>query len=113
MDVDFEDLKAKSVNSSKVLTKFPKKTFESKVLFENSLFQFEMFKKNFLIKNKRHFQFYSDKFLFFKVIFHFSKFICFRINLKANSRVFVFMILIFEWNFFIMLLKIFLKTLMN
>lgn len=66
MELNIEEMQNKLAENAKVLTKFPKKSYLSKIN-EEPLYEFEMFKKNILTKNKKFFRFYSDKCLFFKV----------------------------------------------
>jgi len=71
MEISIDGLQSKA-NFNKVLTKPPKKTVVS--LPKNpALFEFEMFKKDTLTKNKKYFLFYEDKCMFFQVRLFFSK----------------------------------------
>lgn len=71
MQLNIEEMQTKCGENAKVLTKFAKKSYFSKINDE-PLYEYEMYKKNILTKNKKFFQFYSDKCLFFKVLLFIS-----------------------------------------
>ena len=70
MEISIAELQTKN-NGNKVLTKPPKKT--ALIIPKNPpLFEFELFKKDLLTKNKKYFLFFEDKCMFFQVSFFLS-----------------------------------------
>lgn len=65
MELSLNDLQSKA-NFNKVLMKVSKKASFA-LPAKPSLFEFELFKKDLLTKNRKFFLFYEDKCMFFQV----------------------------------------------
>lgn len=72
MEINLEELRGKTNEKTKVLEKVPKKAKIHLPNDEKPLFEYEMYKKDILTKNKKTFFFYNDKCLFCKVNFKIS-----------------------------------------